>query len=326
MFESTEALTIAVRAAHFASSVGLFGELVFFLLIARPLAERRQQHPTGQQAAVRRRIVTVTAAWLLFVIASGALWFDIEAAGMSGLSLTGALNRETLDVVLGQTLFGRIWMLRLGLAVTLVVALATARLSLPERGWIVFGGCALLAGALLATLAWAGHANAERDVERIVHRTADVLHLLAAGAWLGALPPLAAVLATRAQREVIENFDAIAHIVARFSTLGVICVSTLAATGSVNAWYTVGTVSGLMDTHYGRLLLIKLFLFGVMFALAASNRSSVRPLLTATTAATTERVAAALRLRRNTLIECALGLVILGVVGALGITVPAMHG
>ena len=44
------------------------------------------------------------------------------------------------------------------------------------------------------TLAWAGHAvGTERSV-RPFHLTADALHLLGAGLWLGALVPLLLVL------------------------------------------------------------------------------------------------------------------------------------
>ena len=324
MFESAEGLQMAVRTAHFASSVGLFGEFVFFLLIAGPFEKRRLLSASGH-AAPRQRLLMVAAAWVFVVIASGALWFDIEAAAMSGLSLGGTLNRETLGLVLTQTLFGQVWMLRLCLALILIAALVAARLRVPGHSWIVFGTCVVLAGAMLATLAWAGHANAEKGTDRLVHRTVDVLHLLAAGAWLGALAPLAAILSRSGQGEDVEALDASAHAAKRFSTLGIICVSTLAATGIVNAWYTVGNVSALIETYYGRLLLLKLCLFAFMIALAAFNRSRLTPMLRATTASTIERASAALRLRRNAAIEAASGFAILGVVGVLGIAMPAMH-
>ena len=40
----------------------------------------------------------------------------------------------------------------------------------------------------------------------------------------------------------------------RFSTLGILSVGTLLATGIVNSWYLVGSIPALTGTPYGRLL------------------------------------------------------------------------
>ena len=53
----------------------------------------------------------------------------------------------------------------------------------------------VLAAALVGTLAFAGHAIGGEGIEGIVHPAADVLHLVAAAAWVGALVPLALLLA-----------------------------------------------------------------------------------------------------------------------------------
>ena len=48
---------------------------------------------------------------------------------------------------------------------------------------------------MLASLAWAGHGAATPGAAGDLHLAADVLHLLAAGLWLGTLPPLVLLLA-----------------------------------------------------------------------------------------------------------------------------------
>lgn len=229
---------------------------------------------------------------------------------MSGLPLARALNRETLGTVLAQTLFGRVWVIRSVLAAALAAALLLSR-----RGAALDTTSALLAAGLLASLAWAGHAAAERGADRLVHLSADAAHLLAAGAWLGALLPLAHVLARSPALEVAER------TARRFSVMGIVCVSVLAITGTASAWYTVGSVPALFGTSYGRLLLAKLALFAGMIALAAANRLRWTPRLRAHA----EPALAARRLRRNAVAEASLGVAVLGVVGALGITVPALH-
>jgi mono/diheme cytochrome c family protein/uncharacterized membrane protein len=175
---------------------------------------------------------------------------------------------------------------------------------------------AALAGALLASLAFAGHAAGERGMDRVVHLSADAAHLLAAGAWLGALLPLAYVLARARALETAERATR------RFSIMGIACVGVLIVTGTISAWYTVGSVPGLFGTGYGRVLLAKLALFAAMLALATANRMRWTPRLRA---AGGEAPFALRRLRRNAIAETSLGAAVLGAVGVLGVTVPALH-
>lgn len=148
---------------------------------------------------------------------------------------------------------------------------------------------------------------------------ADALHLLAAGAWLGGLYPLARLLAV-AMREV--GWVDVARVATRrFSHLGTVSVGTLLATGLINSWFLVGGIPGLLGTLYGRILLLKLALFALMVAVAAINRQRLTPRLLAPGAP----LSALRALRRNALIETGLGLAILLLVGALGVTPPALH-
>jgi putative copper resistance protein D len=176
-----------------------------------------------------------------------------------------------------------------------------------------------LAAALAATLAWAGHAGATQGDEGKIHLVSDALHLVAASAWLGALPPLA-LLYARAKDDRAW-LDIARAATRRFSWLGIGCVGTLLATGVVNSWFLVGGIPGLLGTPYGRLLLLKLALFAAMVSVAAINRQLLTPQLHAGVAPT----AALRRLRRNALIETTLGLAILTIVGALGAEPPGAH-
>jgi copper resistance protein D len=285
-------LAIALRAVHFAAAVALFGEFVFALCIARP------------DAAASRRLLRVAAWSLALLVVSGALWLAAQAQAMSGAPLAQALSRETLVAVLGETLFGRVSVVRFALAVALAIVLVLLR----DGGLRAAG--ALLSGALLATLAWTGHAAAEQGADRAVHLSADALHLIAAGAWVGALWPLAVALRT-------EDAALAERAARRFSTVGMASVGTLVVTGVANAWYTVGSVPALFGTGYGRLLTAKLALFGAMLALAAVNRLRLTPRL--------PDPRSLAQLRRNAALEALLGLVVIAVVGALGVTVPALH-
>jgi putative copper resistance protein D len=247
----------------------------------------------------------------VLVLLSGLAWLAVEAVRMSGLPPARALNRDTLGTVLADTLFGRAWIVRFALAAALG---ATLLLSRHRAGLATLR--AVLAAGLLGSLAWAGHAAAERGADRILHLSADAAHLLAAGAWLGALLPLARLLAGTPEIGLAER------VTRRFSVMGIACVGVLIITGTASAWYTVGSVPALFGTDYGRLLLAKLALFAAMIALAAANRMRWTPRLAA---ASGEAGLARRRLRRNAIAETSLGAAVLGLVGALGVTVPALH-
>jgi putative copper export protein/mono/diheme cytochrome c family protein/peroxiredoxin len=312
-------LTTALRLVHFAAAVVVAGELVFLLCVARP-ALRQSGHTTGAWFALLDRMMRVVPWSLTLVLVSGTLWFFAQAAAMSDASFAGAFEREMLAAVLIETLFGRVWIARLLIAVTLAGALFLLRRASPRRETMMLGFCAILASTLLASLAWVGHASGEQGVNRIVHLSADIAHLLAAGAWLGGLPALVFVLGRTASAASLE-FAALAT--RRFSVMGMMSVGTLLLTGAVNAWYTVGSLPALFGTDYGRLLSAKLTLFAAMVTLAGINRLRWMPQLSP--AVQDSAPLAFTRLRRNAVAETLLGLAVLGIVGALGVIIPALH-
>ena len=312
-------LFVTVRAVHFASAMLLFGELAFVLCVAKPMW-RGAGNAIFDGSDVSRWPVRIAAWGLVASIASGVAWLAIEAAVMSGMPLEQALNRTTVALVLGETLFGRVWVLRAAVGIGLGALLTAIIMARDDRRRSRLTlGAAVLAGVYLATLAWAGHAAAGPPEERSLHLTSDAVHLLAAGAWLGALPGLAFLLGRVQRMPGVPSFDTAAHLTRRFSALGVVSVGALLLSGLANTWYLVGDVPALVGTDYGRLLLAKLALFAAMITLALVNRLRLAPRLH-----TYDR--AALRgLRRNALLEAAAGLLVLTLVGFLGITVPAAH-
>ena len=109
-------------------------------------------------------------------------------------------------------------------------------------------------------------------------------------------------------------------MVHRFSALAFGCVASLVLTGLVNTWVLVGSIPALIGTPYGRLLLLKVALVGLVLAVAALNRYGLVPGLAAAGA-----VPALRPLARNVLLETTIGAGILLLVGCLGITPPARH-
>ena len=311
---------VAVRAIHFAATLMLAGTVIFGALISGPVLRWTED---AASAALRSRLLRI--AWLGFGVAmiSGVAWLVLLAAQISDRAPAQVFSAGILEPVLFHTTFGHDWLMRLALAALLAAALTW--ISPGHAGvsrWMV---AALPAAAFAAALVHSGHAAATEGWPGTFHRASDGLHLIAASAWLGGLVPLALLL-TAARRQEVSL--ACAHAAtSRFSTLGVISVGTLIATGIVNGWVLAGGVPAWIGTDYGRLLLIKVVLFFAMVATAAVNRLRLTPRLAheAAAASVSAKGQALHALIRNSLIEAALGLAILVIVGALGTTPPGAH-
>jgi uncharacterized membrane protein len=147
------------------------------------------------------------------------------------------------------------------------------------------------------------------------------LHLVAAAAWVGALLPLALLLGA-----VGGDAGSVAiarNATLRFSTLGLVSVTTLLMTGVINTWYLAGSIPALVGTTYGRLLITKVVLFVAMVVIAAVNRLRFTPRLVC--ASKTVGHDALRQLRRNAAIETLAGAAIICIVAVLGTEPPASH-
>ncbi len=322
------ALTIAVRFVHLGSLTLLIGAFAFLLLVGRP-AFRKGGAERALDFERFDRLLLVLAEWsLLIAFASALAWLGLQATVASGLPLGQALTLKTVGTILTGTHFGRVWEVRLALIALLAWFLFFREREQDERDWtaVRLEGV-LLAGGLASALAWAGHAAATEGSARLTHLAADAVHLLAAGVWLGGLCPLAVLLAW-ARRSPDASWTAVAQeATRRFSLLGLVSVSVLTLTGTVNGWILVGGIPPLLGTPYGRLLLVKLGLLLPLIGLAAWNLLRLKPALLAPPDGVGggSRIAILRRLTRTAVAEASLGAAVLLVVGALGITPPALH-
>jgi copper resistance protein D len=258
-------------------------------------------------------------------LVSGTAWLAAVAANMSGKPLGIPLCRDVVPVVLTRTRFGEDWLLRLvlaGLVGACLLALQGLRRGVGAIGWAAL----FLAALMLWSLGWAGHGATTPGPPGDLHLVADILHLLAAGLWLGTLIPLSLLLA-EARRIGDPSWGAIMRAATRrFSVLAMTSVATLFSAGLVNTWFLAGTAPTLIGTEYGRLLLAKIAIFLTMVVIAAVNLLRLTPRLADPSARTTGGVwATVAQLRWNTVIEASCGLAVLAIVGVLGTLPPGLH-
>jgi Putative copper export protein len=147
----------------------------------------------------------------------------------------------------------------------------------------------------------------------------DMIHLCAAGLWIGGLVPLAIFLAC--VRASFSLSEMVPYVLPRFSTLSLCCVSVLVVSGISNSWLLIGSIYALFTTPYGQLLLFKLALFAILVGFGVRNRFLVKAKLPKA-AADPDLLA---QLRRNVVCETYLGVAVVVIVACLGVTPPARH-
>ncbi len=285
-----------LRALHYALLLGLFGATAF-----PPIGLRDVKLPDIGHA--------VTGLALLAPLVSLVLML-VGVAAMMGQPLA-SLTWSTVESILGATSIGWAFLARLGL---LVAAVPLTR-SHPRVA-------ALFYAAILATLPWNGHAAVSEGAPGLAHRLNDVVHLLAAGLWLGAIGWFTALSwRLRLNPETARWLLMAMH---RFAPLGIGLVATVAVTGLANSLFIIDPwlASSLLTSTYGQALALKLALVALMLICAVRHSRISRQELSLPEAETQGHSQALAAVRRSLASELAFGLSVVAVVSVLGTLSP----
>lgn len=297
---------ITVRFAVYLALAVLFG-LSAFSLYGLRAGER------GEAFKQRRWLVASATVGLLF----SAVWLLLMVAAMAGTPLW-PVDREAADALLAGSAVGAAWTLRM-----IALAIATFAAISSGRSAIWLGTVVLSAAIALGTLAWTGHGAMDDTAIGWVHLAADILHLIASGAWVGALLGLILLVARPAPRIDAAHLRLTHRALHGFGAVGTAVVGTIVITGLINGWTLVGigNIVTLGATLYGQLLLAKLALFVAMLGLASLNRFRLTPAFELSISLNDE--GRALRVLRVSLaVETACIVVILALVAWLGTLEP----
>ncbi len=265
----------------------------------------------------RLRTVLLVAAAVGALSAAAAIVF--EAAEAAGVSVGSALSSTILHEELG-TRFGTIWGFT-ALAWVLVGAGAIPALRhvTPRRIAPLFLPLTFIA----LEPALSGHPSTQSPVALLF--PANVLHVVAMAVWVGGLASLVLILpaATRTLEPPARS-RLIAANLARFSPVALACVGMILLTGVGQAYAYVRHLDNLLDTAYGRAVLIKfILLVGALMPLGAYNRYRSVPRLKRIAAGGEALGRAGLLVRRALRGEVAFVVVVLGVTAALAGYAPA---
>ncbi len=321
------------RGVTYAAIALAIGSLVFLLAAWLP-ALRSTATAAAEWLEASQRFARRLRLLLLVALAAGVLGeaaqIVLQGATAAGTSFWSALDADVIQEVL-DTRFGMVHLLA-GCAFAGALALFTigspvpslrpatvgsAGLAAPSplsRPTLVVG--ALLLGFVALTPALAGHASTQ-DPRALLIPT-DVLHVLGMSVWIGGI--VAAVLALPAATRALpgeERTRLLAAVLSRFSRLALLAVCVLVATGTVQSIMHLADLNDLLDTAFGRAVLIKIGLMLLLIGLGAYNQRRSVPRLRRLAERGESPGGAGVGLRRALRAEMALLAAVLGVTAAL---------
>ncbi len=306
------AILVLARSLAVGALLSVFGTLVFRVWVA-PRALARMD----DAAAVRvgRVLLWLTRCGFALAVAAMLVWVVAQAADMASAHTMSRLA-AALPVVVRATLFGRLATIQ---AAALLAGLAVGWRAGRAKAW----GALALAGLGLVLQAGHGHSasmgmqggvpGGMQEAGYVLLLGADVLHLLGAGAWLGALLPL--LLLVR-----LAPAKAGATAARWFSPMGKLAVGALVVSAAVQGWVLVGSIAGLVGTAYGWMVLAKTALSAVLLGFAWANRYWFAPALLGTAPEPARRL-----LLRSLAVQTGFGVTIVVAAGLLSSLEPAMH-
>lgn len=306
-------LVIAARFALYGDLALLFGVPLFALYGLR-----------GEERHHARLLPLRPLAGTLAItgIALSAIGFVAMAAAMAGTGLL-QVESDTLTMLLAQTSVGTAFLVRMAaLAFCLFAGVLLSRHPVAALSAI-----SVAAGVGLSSLAWSGHGAATEGGAGMVHLGADILHLLAAGAWVGALFALLLLALRGSPKDDAGQVRTLHRALDGFAGVGTVIVGLIVVTGLANGLVIVG-IANVMSAAaglWGQLMLAKIVLFLGMLAMAAANRFRLTPSLERAIERRDHAQALAF-LRRSLAVETVMAIMILGLVAWLGTLEPLNGG
>lgn len=291
-----EPVAVAFGSGRVTSLLAALGRwLAFAGLLAAIGGIALGSSPASQAARRRMRGVAIVGG---SVAALGALIaLGGAVADASGRSFAGGV--AMLPDAIGSTRLGRVGATRVAMS----MLLAGAAAALPWWKGDAWVRAAVTGTAVATVVATSVSGHAWTTAPRLGAVLVDSVHLGALAVWIGGLA--AFLFAAPA----VEDARALARTLSRFALWAALVVFV---TGSISAWWQVGSFEALSSTTYGKLLVAKVVGAVVIVCLGYVNRRAL--------AQAADRVGSVLRTAR---LEVAIAVVVLGITAALVDVQPA---
>jgi len=216
----------------------------------------------------------VLALILLVALALSACLTLLDFTG----DAASLVSPDELQAFFLQTNFGPVWLA--GIAASLALLAVSLGFAAPtDTHGRRDAALLILSGGVLVSFAAVGHAGGTPNGGAAGAVASEIMHLMAAAAWLGGLPPLLAYLAGLQQKD--HNLPSALPVLNGFSFMGQWAVAILII-GGVSALAVLiaarhVNLSSLQAGPYVLTLSIKFVLLVIMLAIAGINRFVLIP-------------------------------------------------
>lgn len=262
--ESESFALVLLAGAKWITYVGLVG------LTGGVAVRRLTSTAVGDTSAgtvVRHLDMLAAGSAAIFVVGTGA---RLYAQTWSVFGLDEPVTPELVRVIAMESRWGGNWRPQAGFALLALVAGAVS-VWRPRTGWWI---AALAVAGAWITLPMTGHAM---SFESRLPWVAQVAHGIGAGAWIGALAVLAAVVSGLVREP--SGHGRTAGLAIEFSPLARAAVGVIVLSGVLMSCLYLRAPADLWTTGYGRVLALKVFLFLVTGAVGAYNWRILLPRL-----------------------------------------------
>ena len=302
---------ILIRWMLYAAMLLISGGLAFRLLVAG-----RAKMSAEEVDSFDRGFWTASLAG--FCVLFPAL---LASLAMQTVAVFGSFDPGQAYAIVAETSFGVPWLLQLGAAVVTFGLLLVWRRGPEAKRTPFVWGALIVSLLMLLAPSLTGHAWAA-SAEYGLAIYLDWLHMAAAAVWIGGLMMIA--LGVRKVLSITEGArraSLLSETISRFNKFAIAATILLALTGIYNSWIHVESISALVSTLYGRVLLAKIGVTALMIALGGVNSYILHPRISA--AAEAGDTADAKALFRNVGIEIALAVIVLLLAATLAFLPPA---
>jgi len=267
------------------------------------------------------RTFRATLAHGALISLSAFLGIALIALFLQGVKIQRAIpSLELLWRYLTMTQSGHVWLGREVYGAALILIWVFVK---KANGVKAVRTLALLALPLVASRSLMSHAAALREGAAIAI-AADAIHSIATALWAGGLMALCRIFFFAAKRRP-QPASWLAEIIHRFSRLAFVSVALIITTGAYQTWIHVGSLETLLNTDYGKTLILKLAFFVLMLGLGALNLFSTKPLLKRLARAGDHQPSANKKSLRRIAAESIMALLIFSATGLLTVLPPGVH-
>jgi putative copper resistance protein D len=246
----------------------------------------------------------------LFAFISNAVHFIFHCSVMTETPLNEVFS--ILPTFIAKTKYGRFTILRaVFLLAIIVISFITIKRDIK---WAKIAGV-VFSFFLILAISMSGHQGAKGYLN--IPFFLDIVHFVAICLWIGGLFFIRICFSFFLKSAGAELWDIFKYLINSFSQMATISVFIAGATGLGLAYFNIHSLSQIISTQYGRVLLVKVFLVGFLFLLGGLNKFFIVPSLNSETAGWTKLTKLRKRLFLVITTEVSLGFIVLFITSLL---------